>query len=183
MRIKSKAFKIFYPYSALSGKLVQIESTLFYTVNQWFSNCVHSAVATGGPRGPCPPACFPHLSLLNTFLEHHVTTRQPTMMEKGIVTFSPTYLNKVTYISSILKFSNSSESLVIEVSNTSFDIQSLHLGTISSSSIIFLVISISKPRTFASYTIQSILSPKPLFLKPRVGMHIRLLSVYGQWPN
>ena len=60
------------------------------------------------------------------FLEHHVTTRRPTMMQKGIIIFDPTYLTKVTCISSILKFLNT-ESLVVEVSNTKCSIQSLHL--------------------------------------------------------
>ena len=50
-------------------------------------------------------ACAPHFGLLKIlFLERHVTTRQPAMMQKGIYTFSPIYLTKVTYNSSILKF-------------------------------------------------------------------------------
>ena len=48
------------------------------------------------------------------------------MMQKEIMTFNPIYLTKVTYISSILKFLNT-ESLVVQVSNTRFNIQSLHL--------------------------------------------------------
>ena len=39
-------------------------------------------------------------------LEHHVATKQPTMMQKRIITFNPIYLTKVTYCSSILKFLN-----------------------------------------------------------------------------
>ena len=38
------------------------------------------------------------------------------------------YLTKVTYIGSILKFSNI-ENLVVQVSDTRFNIQSLHLWT------------------------------------------------------
>ena len=53
------------------------------------------------------------------FLEYHVTTRQPTMTQKGIITFSPTYLTKVAYISSILKFLNT-DSLEVK-----FQIQAL----------------------------------------------------------
>ena len=44
------------------------------------------------------------------------------------VTFNLTYLTQVTYISSILKFLNT-ESLVVQVSNTRFNIPSLHLWT------------------------------------------------------
>ena len=50
-----------------------------------------SAVATGGQGSRAPPlttACAPLFrSTQNTFLEHHVTTRQQTMMEKGIIMF------------------------------------------------------------------------------------------------
>ena len=36
------------------------------------------------------------------------------MMQKGIITFTPTYLTKITYISSILKFKFlNNESLVV----------------------------------------------------------------------
>ena len=39
-------------------------------------------------RTPLAAACAPHFSLLKIlFLEHHATTRQQTMMEKGIITF------------------------------------------------------------------------------------------------
>ena len=62
----------------------------------------------------------------NTFLKHHVTTRKLTMMQKGITTFNPTDLIKITYISGILKFLNT-ESLVVQVSNARLNIQSLHL--------------------------------------------------------
>ena len=44
----------------------------------------YSAVATGGHA----PIQF----ILNTFSEHHVTTRQQAIMEKGIVTFKLTIL-------------------------------------------------------------------------------------------
>ena len=60
------------------------------------------------------------------FLEHHATTRKPKMMQKGIITFYPSYSTTVTYISSILKFLNT-KSLVVQVSNTRFYIQRLHL--------------------------------------------------------
>ena len=76
------------------------------------------------------PRCkFYNLStaLLKTLvLEHHVATKKPTMMQKEIITFSPTYFAKVTYIKIILKFLNT-ESLVVQLSNTRFNIQSLHL--------------------------------------------------------
>ena len=76
----------------------------------------------------CDVLC-PHCGLLKIpFLEYHVMTKKLTMMRKGIITFNPTYLTKVTYISSILKFLNT-ESLVVQVSNTRFSIQSLHLCT------------------------------------------------------
>ena len=68
-----------------------------------------------------------NLGLLKVrFLENHVRSRKPTMMQKGIIIFNPTYLIKVTYINSILKFLNT-ECLVVQVSNTRFSIQSLHL--------------------------------------------------------
>ena len=62
------------------------------------------------------------------FLENHATTRKPTLMQKRVITFTATYLTKVIYISSILKFLNT-ESLVVavQVSNTRFNIQSSHL--------------------------------------------------------
>ena len=81
-----------------------------------------SAVATGGQGG-----LTLHLGLLKIhFLEHHVRSRKPIMMQKRIITFNPKYLIKVTYISSILKLLNT-ESLVVQLSNTRFYIQSLHL--------------------------------------------------------
>ena len=80
------------------------------------------AVATEGQWG-----LTLHLGLLKMrFLEHHVRSRKPTMLQKGIITFNPTYLIKVTYISSILNFLNT-ESLAVQVSSTWFNIQSLHL--------------------------------------------------------
>ena len=72
--------------------------------------------------GPCPPFWFTK----NNFLERDITTRKPTLMRKGIRTFDSTFLTKVTYMSSILKFVNT-ESLVVQVSNTRFNIQMLHL--------------------------------------------------------
>ena len=73
------------------------------------------------------PESRPHFgSLKILILEHHVTTRKPTMMQKGIITFNPTYLTEVTNISSTLKLLNT-ESLVVQVSNTRFNIQCLHL--------------------------------------------------------
>ena len=71
-------------------------------------------------------ACPPFWLTKNTYLEHHVTTRKPTMMQKAKVTFSPTYLTKVTYINSKLKFLNT-ERLVVQVSKTRFNTQSLPL--------------------------------------------------------
>ena len=47
------------------------------------------------------------------FLEHYATIRKPKMMQKGIITFFPTYLTKVTDITSILKFLNT-KSLVVK---------------------------------------------------------------------
>ena len=68
---------------------------------------------------------FLYLGLLKLrFLEHHARSIKPTKMQKGIITFNPTNLIKVTYISSILKFLNT-ERLVVQFSN--FNIQSLHL--------------------------------------------------------
>ena len=75
-----------------------------------------------GPGGPYPPSSLTKIR----FLEHHVRSRKLTMMQKGIITFNLIYLIKVTFISSILKFSKT-ESLVVQVSNTTFSIQSLHL--------------------------------------------------------
>ena len=73
-----------------------------------------------GPRGPCPPFWFTK----NTFLKNCVT-KKSTIMQKE-VTLNLTYLTQVTYISSMLKFLNA-ESLVVQVSNTRFNIPSLHL--------------------------------------------------------
>ena len=47
------------------------------------------------------------------------------MMQKE-VTFNFTYVTQVTYISGVLKFLNT-EILVVQVSNTRFNIPSLHL--------------------------------------------------------
>ena len=110
------------------------------------------------------------------FLEYHVTTRKPTMTQKGIITFNPTYLTKVAYISSMLKFLNT-ESLMVKFQTIALTYKFYTSERIRSSSIFRLDISISKPRAFASYALQSILSPKPVFLKPWVGMHNRRLSV------
>ena len=74
----------------------------------------------GAPGG----LALPFWVTKNTFLEYHATTRKPTMMQKEIITFNPTYLTKVTNITSILKFLNT-ESLVAQVSNTKFNIQNL----------------------------------------------------------
>ena len=84
-----------------------------------------SAVVTGGQKG-----LTLYLGLLKIhFWEHHVRSRKPTMLQKGTITFNPTYLIKVTHISNILKFLNT-ESLVIQVSSTRFIIQSFkHLWT------------------------------------------------------
>ena len=62
-------------------------------------------------------------SLQTLVLEHHAMTRKLTTMQKGIYakTYNPTHLTKVTHISSILKFLNT-ESLVLQVSNTRFNI-------------------------------------------------------------
>ena len=53
-----------------------------------------SAVATGGgAKGPYSPngRFFPHVGLLKILLlKHHATTKQQTMMEKGIITFKHT---------------------------------------------------------------------------------------------
>ena len=45
-------------------------------------------VGLGAGRAPLTAACAPDfVSLKILFLEHHETTRQQTMMEKGIITF------------------------------------------------------------------------------------------------
>ena len=52
-----------------------------------------SAVAMGGQRGLYPPygRLCPQVGLLKILLlKHHATTRQQTMMEKGIITFKHT---------------------------------------------------------------------------------------------
>ena len=85
-----------------------------------FSLCKFIAVAIGGQGGLAPH--FGSLKIL--FLKYYVTTKS-TMMKKG-VPLNLTYLTEVTYISSILKFLNT-ESLVVQVSNTTFNIPSLHL--------------------------------------------------------
>ena len=49
-----------------------------------------SAVATGGLAA--------HFGLLKIlFFEHQLTTRKPTMIQKGIITLNPIYVTKVTY--------------------------------------------------------------------------------------
>ena len=48
----------------------------------------------GGKRGPYPPngRLCPHVSLLKILLlKHHATTRQQTMIEKGVITFKHNY--------------------------------------------------------------------------------------------
>ena len=48
----------------------------------------HSAVAKGLGPGGGASACVPHFGLLKIlFLKSHLTTRQPTMMGKGIIKF------------------------------------------------------------------------------------------------
>ena len=47
-------------------------------------------------------------------------------MQNDLITFNATYLSEVTYASSMLKFLNT-ESLVVQVLNTRFSIQSLYL--------------------------------------------------------
>ena len=80
-----------------------------------------SAVATGDQGN-----LTLHLGLLKIrFVEHHVRSRIPTMMQKVVITFNPTYWIKVTDISRIFTFLT--ESLVVQVSNTRFNIQDLHL--------------------------------------------------------
>ena len=69
---------------------------------------------------PFPPFWFSK----NNVLEHRVSTRKLEIMQKEI-TFNPSYLTKISYISSILNFLIT-ESLVVKVSNTKFNIQSLH---------------------------------------------------------
>ena len=51
-----------------------------------------SAVAKQA-REPCSPYWFTKY----TFMVHHVTKRKPTMMPKGVITFKPEHLTKVTY--------------------------------------------------------------------------------------
>ena len=81
-----------------------------------------SVIATGG-QGDLTL----HLGLQKIrFLEHHVRSRKPTMMQNVIIPFNPTYLIKVNYISSILTFLNT-ENLEVQVSNTKLNIQSLLL--------------------------------------------------------
>ena len=53
-----------------------------------------SAVAVGS-KETCPPFGLQQV----LFLVHHVTTRKPTMIQRGIKTFNPTYLTEVTHIS------------------------------------------------------------------------------------
>ena len=76
--VQSMAFVVFYR-----------ESTKLFTVVSFFV-LVASAVATVGPRGAVPPPknclCPPFRFPQNAFLEHHVTTRQQAIMEKGIMT-------------------------------------------------------------------------------------------------
>ena len=76
-----------------------------------------SAVATGNL------VPHTHFGLLKILVrKHRVTTRKPTMMQKGI-TFNPSYLTKVTYFNNILKFLNTGiESLVVQVLNTRFNL-------------------------------------------------------------
>ena len=74
-----------------------------------------SVVATRGLRSLAPSFWFAKYTFFGTSL----TTRKPTMMQKGIIIFNPIYLTKVK------KLLNTKR-LVIQVSNTRFNIQSLH---------------------------------------------------------
>ena len=82
-----------------------------------------SAVASGNQLGLAPQS-----SLLKIFFfEHHVTTRKRTMIQKGITAFNPTYLTKVTVLALAILKLLLTETLVVQVLNTRFNIQSLHL--------------------------------------------------------
>ena len=50
-------------------------------------------------QGSLAPLHFDLLEIL--FLEHHVTTRKPTLLQNGIIPFNPSYLTKVTDNSTI----------------------------------------------------------------------------------
>ena len=103
----------------------KVNANFCYGGEKVFSLGKFSAVATECQGRPYPPSWFTK----NTFfLEHRVRPRKPTMLQKKTITFNPTYLIKVTHISCILKPLNT-ESLVFQVLNIRFNIQSLHLWT------------------------------------------------------
>ena len=63
-----------------------VKNKILHSTIVWFRQCGRY----GGPGGPCPPndCVYPPFRFPpNTFLEHHVTTRQQAIMEKGIITF------------------------------------------------------------------------------------------------
>ena len=63
-------------------------STNFIAVEEKvFSLGIFRAVATGGQGGPSPPSWFTE----NTFLQHHVRSRKPAILQKGKITFNPPY--------------------------------------------------------------------------------------------
>ena len=83
-----------------------------------------SAVAAVARWGPYPPFWFTK----NTFFGTPCKVKKTDNDAKGIITFNPSYLIKVTYSSSVLKFLNT-ESFSGLSANIRNNIQSLQLRT------------------------------------------------------
>ena len=81
-----------------------------------------SDVATGARRA-LPPFLFNKNAVFGTLYNDKKSDND---VKRNITICNPTYLTKVTYISSISMFLNT-EILVVQVSNTRFNNQSLHL--------------------------------------------------------
>ena len=60
------------------------------------NNTTQTQCRRKGEREPCSQFGLAKI----TFLEHCVMARQPTMVQKEIITFNPTYLTNNTYIRS-----------------------------------------------------------------------------------
>ena len=94
---------------------------IFVTKEKVLSLRKFSAVAMGGKGGFAP-----HFGFLKKLFWNIMKRQKNQQSCKKNNNFNPTNKTKVTYITSILKFLNIG-SLVVQVSNTRFNIPSLHL--------------------------------------------------------
>ena len=71
-------------------------------------NCGASTIATEIVAAQVPTFGPPCLFTQNAFLEHHVTTRQQPIMEKGIITFN--HNSRLKFLSTLCEIAQQTES-------------------------------------------------------------------------